>query len=222
MSEFARILPVEGGDGSGKETQSNLLFDHVTHELGRNALKEHFPRYDHDSSDIVRRYLAGELGDIDSISPELVAYAYAVDRRAGTYDVEAHLTADPDNLVIFDRYVSSNAAYQAAKYDSFEERKKFYAWLFRMEYQDLRIPKPAKSALLLVSPDFSVQKVIERGNGQDLHESNLEYLWRVSNAYHELTQLYPDEYAAIDCMDIEGNMRTREDIQKDVREAFGL
>lgn len=217
-----RILPIEGGDGAGKETQSKMLFSHVTLNLGRNAIKEHFPRYDHKSSDIVRRYLGGEFGDLNTIPPEFVAYAYAADRRAGTFDIEQHLAASVDNLAIFDRYTSSNAAYQGAKHEDCSDRKAFYEWLFRMEWQDLRIPKPAKNLLLLVPPDFSVQKVIERGNGQDLHESNLEYLWRVSNAYHELSQLYPDEYVAIDCMDMEGKMRTRDDIQSDVRAAFEL
>lgn len=222
MTERGRIIATEGGDGAGKETQTNMLFSYVTTELGRNALKEHYPRYEQDSSDIVRHYLAGEYGELDAIPPELIADAYAIDRRAGTYETEAFLEEDPSNLVLFDRYVASNAAYQGAKKENYRERTAFYEWLFRREYQDLRIPRPDQNLLLLVPPDVSVQSVIDRGNGQDLHESNLEYLWRVSNAYHELSQLYPDDFTPIDCMTIEGKMRSREAIQNDIRKALGI
>lgn len=222
MSERGRIIATEGGDGAGKETQTNMLFSHVTTGLGRNALKEHYPRYEHDSSDIVRQYLAGEYGGLDTVPPEFVADAYAIDRRAGTYETEAFLEEDASNLVLFDRYVASNAAYQGAKKEDYGERTAFYEWLFRREYEDLRIPRPDQNLLLLVPPDVSVQSVINRGNGQDLHESNLEYLRRVSNAYHELSQLYPDEFTPIDCMTIEGQLRSREDIQADIRQATGL
>lgn len=218
-----RILPIEGGDGAGKETQAGITHEYAVHGLGRNALKIHFPRYDEPSSDLVRRYLwDGEFGDLDSVAPEFIADAYAIDRRAGAFDIEDHLADDPNNLVVVDRYVSSNAAYQGAKNKEYSKRKAFYEWNFRREYEDLRIPKPMKNVLLLVPPDYSVQKVIERGKGQDLHESNLEYLWRVSNAYHELSQLYPDDYVPIDCMTIEGQMRSRDDIQADIRTAFDI
>ena len=44
------FVAIEGGDGSGKGTQSELLRSYAENELGMNAFKVSFPRYGQDSA----------------------------------------------------------------------------------------------------------------------------------------------------------------------------
>ena len=57
-----KLIVFEGTDGSGKATQSSLLCD----ELTRRSIpfrKLEFPRYQEESSALIRLYLGGAFGD---------------------------------------------------------------------------------------------------------------------------------------------------------------
>ena len=80
---MGKIIVIEGLDGSGKATQTKLLFEKLQ-SRGANVRRLEFPNYDSPSSALVKMYLGGEFGS----KPEDVnAYAasafYAVDRIAG-------------------------------------------------------------------------------------------------------------------------------------------
>ena len=80
---MGKIIVIEGLDGSGKATQTKLLFEKLQ-SRGMNVRRLEFPDYDSPSSSLVKMYLGGEFGS----NPEDVnAYAasafYAVDRIAG-------------------------------------------------------------------------------------------------------------------------------------------
>ena len=56
-----KLIAIEGLDGSGKDTQSKLLFSALTEE-GRSVRLLSFPDYESPSSTLVKMYLGGELG----------------------------------------------------------------------------------------------------------------------------------------------------------------
>ena len=64
-----KIIVIEGLDGSGKATQSELLFEELR-KSGKRVRKLSFPDYGSLSSGPVRMYLNGEFGkhpdDVDS------------------------------------------------------------------------------------------------------------------------------------------------------------
>ena len=62
------FIVIEGSDGSGKKTQFELLSARLR-AAGYGVDEFDFPRYDHESSHFVRKYLAGEYGDSDTINP---------------------------------------------------------------------------------------------------------------------------------------------------------
>ena len=59
MSTF---IAIDGLDGSGKETQSNRLVNHLKIE-GYTVRSLSFPVYSSESSALVRMYLDGKLGN---------------------------------------------------------------------------------------------------------------------------------------------------------------
>ena len=56
-----RLIVFEGTDGSGKATQSRLLFERLERE-GVDCRKLNFPRYGEKSAALVELYLGGGFG----------------------------------------------------------------------------------------------------------------------------------------------------------------
>ena len=56
-----KLIIIEGGDGSGKATQTAMLVERLAAE-GRPVRSVSFPDYDSDSSALVKMYLRGDFG----------------------------------------------------------------------------------------------------------------------------------------------------------------
>ena len=76
------LIVIEGLDGSGKGTQSRLLFESIKN-TGRDIISVSFPDYSSPSSSLVKMYLSGEFGtEADAVNPFAASSFYAVDRYA--------------------------------------------------------------------------------------------------------------------------------------------
>ena len=108
-----KLIVIEGTDGSGKTTQLKLLKSY----LEKNSIPVEtvsFPRYKKSfHGKTVAKYLRGEFGAMDSVSPYLVSLAYAMDRATAKWDMNKWLREG--KIVIADRYATSNMAHSAAK-----------------------------------------------------------------------------------------------------------
>lgn len=221
MSEF---ITIEGGDGSGKGTQSELYREYAASVLGAQVLKLSFPRYGNESAYYAERYLNGVYGDADSVHPELGILPYALDRFAASADIRAHLGL-PDGLVVADRYMASNLAHQGTKIQDTNERRAFYERTMTTEYDILGIPRPTKNIVLLMPTDLAQANVDKKDAAirsytlrkRDIHEADASHLDRAKANYEELCRLYPDEYTAVKCTDESGGMRSIQDIQQEIR-----
>ncbi|RYF29314.1 MAG: hypothetical protein EOO17_01700 [Chloroflexi bacterium] len=224
MSERGVFIAIEGGDGSGKATQSEHLNKHLSSRLGERVLKTTFPRYTQDSAVYAERYLNGEYGPADSVSADLASLAFAIDRYAGSHDIRDHLATGSDAVVISDRYMGSNLAHQGTKISDPSERKEFYERTLKTEYEVLGIPRPDINVVLLVPTDLAQANVDKKDARsytllkRDVHEADASHLDRAKLNYEELCLLYPDEFTPIVCIDEHGQLRTIEDIQMEIRE----
>src|SRR5258705_6310223 len=107
------LVAIEGIDGSGKGTQTQLLRDRA-HQDGLTCAVFWFPQYQSNAfGRAVGKYLNGAYGRAEQVPPQLAALLYAGDRYAARNELCAALTSH--DLVICDRYVPSNMAHQAAK-----------------------------------------------------------------------------------------------------------
>lgn len=213
-----KLIVLEGIDGSGKETQSNLL-EKKLKEKGREVMHISFPDYESPSSALVKMYLKGDFGkNPEDVNPYAASLFYAVDRFA-SYRMKWKDFYEKGGIVIADRYTTSNMVHQMTKYEDEVKRKDFLSWLEKTEYGELELPRPDLVILLDIPLAVSENLVKERakkGGSMDIHEQHLDYLRKCHDAYRQLVALY--HWKRIPCTE-EGRLRSIENIGKDVEKA---
>ena len=76
------LIILEGGDGSGKATQTKLLVRTLNQE-GHAVKSVSFPNHDSGAAMPIKMYLAGEFGkDVHDVNPYVASSMYAIDRFA--------------------------------------------------------------------------------------------------------------------------------------------
>ena len=203
---------VEGLDGSGKSTQIKLLKDYfLRRKIPYKYL--HFPRTDSGVfGDLIARFLRGELGNISDVHPYLVALIYAGDRKDAAGMINKWLKEK--YIVLLDRYVYSNIAFQCAKIEEQAERLRLKDWIYYLEYEYFKIPKPDLSLFLDVPVAFTESKLSDNRMGKDrhylkggvdIHEASIEFQKKVRDAY--LWQVNEEEnFKLVNCHGKEGEM----------------
>ncbi|MDP4226493.1 MAG: dTMP kinase [Bacteroidota bacterium] len=209
---------IEGLDASGKSTQIRLLQQYLQDEnIPFKYL--HFPRTDSDLiGELIAKFLRGELGNIDSVNPYLVALIYALDRQEASSTLKSWL--DQKYFVLVDRYVYSNIAFQCAKIENPEEREKLQKWILQLEFDFYKIPRPDLNIFLDVPFNFVAGKLTGQRTGDDrnylngrsdIHEQDLNFQRKVREQYLALEGKL-ESYKVLNCSDEQGKMLQAEKI----------
>lgn len=220
MKNKGRLIVIEGVDGSGKQTQSDLLYERLLTE-GFPVKKVSYPRYQKDSSAMVKLYLSGAFGqDPDSVSPYIASTFYAADRYA-SYKEDYEAFYKDGGIVIADRYTTSNMVHQAGKIAVPEERDAFMNWLFDYEFNILGLPVPDQVFFLNIPPEINMKLMEGRANKmtgaaeKDIHEKSPEHL---KNAYYNALALI-DKYKWTEIVCVkEQKLRSIKDIHQEIYE----
>ena len=212
---MGKLIVLEGTDGSGKSTQFRLMAQRLTQE-NQAFRRIVFPRYEKESSALIRMYLSGEFGRKPS---DVNAYAassfYAADRYA-SYKQDWGQWYENGGLVLSDRYTTSNAVHQASK-ETGEARSQFLQWLYEFEYEKLGLPRPDLVIYLDVPTDFTEKLMRGReaatGTHADIHEKDLTYLATCRETGRAAAEFYG--WTVISCVR-NGQMRSIEDIHEEI------
>ena len=130
---MGKLFVIEGTDGSGKQTQFDLLKERFE-KAEINYKTVSFPNYDSPSSSLVKMYLSGEFGEnAKDVNAYIASTFYAADRYA-TFQKEYKKFYDDGGIILADRYTTANMIHQAGKISDKVERKKFLEWLFNFEF----------------------------------------------------------------------------------------
>lgn len=176
---MGKLIVLEGLDGSGKATQTKMLYDHYKPTI-ENLRCVTFPDYDSRSSALVRMYLDGEFGaDPHAVNAYAASSFYAVDRYASYQKIWQHFYQE-GGIVLADRYTTSNVIHQGVKLPA-DERATFVDWLTDFEYNKLEIPRPDAVLYLHVTPAVNARQMAERNRQEgrsDIHEEDTAYMHR--------------------------------------------
>lgn len=175
-----KIIVIEGLDGSGKATQTDLLYQKLI-SMGKNVRKLTFPCYDSESSALIKMYLGGELGDKpDDVNPYAASAFYAVD-RAASFLKDWKKDYDRGTVFLCDRYSTSNPIYHLGKLPK-NEYDNFLNWITDFEHNKLGVPAPDHVIYLDMPTELSQKLLSKRYGGnenkKDLHEKDELYLKR--------------------------------------------
>jgi dTMP kinase len=216
------LVVLEGIDGSGKGTQTKLLFERALRE-GISAAHITFPQYGKNPFALaVSEYLNGAFGGVDEVHPRLSSLLFAGDRFASKGILMEALASH--ELVILDRYIASNLAHQAAKLPE-SERAAFIGWLEDIEFGAYQMPHPVLTLFLDV-PLEAARKMVHLKSRQegaytqlkeDIHEQDADYLSRCQTMYEYLIERsIAGPWVRLDCADAAGNIRSQDDIAEEI------
>lgn len=208
------IIVIDGTDGSGKQTQSKLLFDYLKRKK-YNVKLQSFPNYKSESSILVKKYLNGDFGNISSLSPFQASVFFSIDRLCTMLEYKNFLS--DNGILILDRYVSSNLLHQASKIESDFERQKFITELEHFEFDNLNLPKQDLTLFLDLKPEISKKlrekrQNLKAGTKQDIHENNFDYLKNCYNVGKEIAKA--KKWQVIKCFENDNILSVEEINQK--------
>jgi dTMP kinase len=178
------LIVMEGLDGSGKGTQSRILYERVR-SSGKKIMKVTFPDYDSPSSQLVKMYLRGDFGkEADAVNPYAASAFYAVDRYA-SFVMKWKKEYDGGTVILADRYTTSNIVFQLSKLPE-EAWDPFLQWIEDFEYGKLALPRPDAVIYTDMPVEISQKLLSQRYQGdntkKDIHESDVSFLERCRKA----------------------------------------
>ena len=185
------LIAFEGLDQSGKQTQAELLRDHLKAQ-GRKARLVSFPDYGTSIGEEIARALSNER----DYGPDVMQLLYVANRYEKKSDLLRWL--DGGLILVADRYTASSVAYgEALGLDQ--------AWLSDMQKF---LPPAAMTILLDIAPETAVKR---KSLDRDRYERDLAMQGRVRESYHR-------QAAAQGWVVLDGE-RAKDEIAADVIEA---
>ena len=178
------FIAFEGGEGTGKSTQSKLLAQWLEQE-GETVLLSREPGGTGLGKDLRKILLGHETGDI---SPRAEALLYAADRAHHVYSV-IRPALDRGEVVISDRYFDSSAAYQGAgRVLNPTEVARISRWATESLYPTLTI-------LIDLPAEIGLGRLQSRdrleAESNDFHE-------RVRQEFLQIAMMDPERYFVVD------------------------
>jgi dTMP kinase len=181
------FITLEGGDGSGKSTQAQLLTDWLEQQ-GRTVVRSREPGGTDVGSEI-REIVLHHTGEI---APRAEALLYAAD-RAQHISTKVRPALARNEIVIQDRYIDSSVAYQGAgRVLGAAEVRDLSLWAAEGLLPDLTI--------LLDLDETVARDRLDADNKRfdRLEAEKNDFHARVREAYLELALAEPDRFLVLD------------------------
>lgn len=177
-----KIIVIEGSDGTGKETQTNLLTENLT-SRGYTITSLSFPRYTSETlgGRLLYHTIKSDRADeymLSTINPYSASLLYVMDRVESISLIQDLL--QKFDFVIMDRYYTANLLHQGAKFENIDDRNRFLDTMYSIEVEKLSIPKADCIIYLTLPFEVSVARMEKRraetGEAINQTERDLSYI----------------------------------------------
>lgn len=176
-----KFIVIDGIDGSGKATQTKLLLKRLKKKKFKTATIDFPQYYNNFFGKMTGRYLSGEFGAAQEVSPYLASILYALDRWESKDFILKEL--EKGKIIICDRYASANMIHQGGKIKETKKREELIKWLEEMEFEILKISKPDLVIYLDIPHkigqalvDKKSKRAYTKGKKRDIHENDENHL----------------------------------------------
>ena len=150
------LIAVEGADAVGKSTQTELLGAYLSKRASERGVEfryMHLPRLAGGRfSSLLHKFLTGSLGRGVQLEPQLAK----------------------GDVVLMDRYVASNVAYQCAKLPDSKARMELRGWIESVEYELFGMPRADVTLYFDAPLLFSKAQIALRRGRSDSEEDVYE------------------------------------------------
>ena len=167
-----KLIVIEGIDGAGCGTQTELLKEKLNEKLSQPVLHIRYPNYNNPIGVTIHKFLHEEL----QLSTDMQFFIYSLDMLNDMKEIKKAL--DEGRVILADRYFTSTLAYQCSQGFPIEKALKF-SELFDFVKPDLII-------YLKVSAETAMKRKKMEKDNLDLFERDLELRKKVSKKYEEL------------------------------------
>ena len=199
-----KLIVFEGIDGSGMETQTNRLVNHLNRK-GKKAVRLRFP----EGNKPLGRFIYNFLNRKYDLDPQTQFLLFATDMLKDLERIKKLLKKG--TWVIIDRYLTSTITYQSVAGFPAEKGKKFV--------KVFGLPRFDRVIYLDISPTTSIKrkKREKKGHSLDRHETNRKFLASCRARYkkHARERLL-GPWAIID------GEQTRQEVFEDIRKALKI
>lgn len=157
--------------------------------MGEKAVKMRFPMYETPTGKIIYEHILNKDGNSyfdEEVDPKALSLYYAADRVNNIGKINELL--DKGVHVVLDRYVESNMAYQASKFEDVKDRVNMIFWMEQLEFNLLDLPRPDKVIFLFLPYQF--RPLV--GEEADPKYHNIEM------TYHLLSRRY--DFGVVSCV----------------------
>lgn len=180
------FITLEGGDGAGKTTQSELLAGWLE-ERGREVVRTREPGGTTLGVELRNLLLHG-----GAVDPRAEALLYAADRAQHIATI-VRPALERDAVVVQDRYIDSSLAYQGAgRVLDVEDVRRISEWAT----EGLQ---PQLTVLLDIAPEAAAERRVSRGGTADRLESEaVEFHHKVRDGFRALAKADVHRYLVVD------------------------
>ena len=189
-----KFITFEGGEGSGKSTQSKKLYDYL---LARGSKTIHTREVGGTKeAEEIRNILVHR--DLYNIS-ELMLVMAARYEHVNKLILPALLDGC---IVVCDRFVDSTAAYQADNRISIKDIFKLHNKLVRANSSN-KIIMPDITFFMDLEPETALQRSFKAGDINKFENKNITFHQEVYERFNIITSLYPNRIKPVKCQNKE-------------------
>ncbi len=199
----AKIIVIEGTDGSGKETQSKKLEEKL--KAKKLKVKRYsFPVYSSPTGKIVGGPYLGKSDMEESyfeetaalVDPLVSSLYYAADRRYNLLkNIEKEIYLN--DVIILDRYTTSNMGHQAGKSKNKKEMLRILKFIEKLEFDLCELPRP--DVVIFLHMPYEASLLLRKNRkATDGLEGSKQHLENAEKTYLYIAKKY--KWGYVNCL----------------------